>query len=89
MEKENYDGIWEKTENASSYSECRKVLADEELAILGIHHAKFPDELGEGDECLVKDILLLLKASRCSTRHSLFVLDRAKDALLMLSFPMP
>ena len=89
MEKEQYEEHTEKAENAISYSELRKVLTDDELAILGIQEARFCEELEENDECLVKDILLLLKASRRSTRHSLFVLEQAKDALLKLSFLMP
>ena len=78
MEKEQYEELLEKIENAISYSEYRKILTDDELAILGIHEATYPEELGKGDECLVKDILLLLKASRRSTRHSIFCAGSGK-----------
>ena len=64
MGKSIYESIRKKSGNANSYSECREVLTDDELAILGIQEARFCEELEENDECLVKDILLLLKASR-------------------------
>lgn len=88
MEKE-LDAILEKVKDANSYSKVREILSDDDLALFGIYAAQADGEFEEEDECLVKDILLLLKASRRSTRHSLFVLEQAKDALLKLSFLMP
>ena len=88
MEKTKYEEILDKVKYAATFEEYRDILTDEELAILGINEARYREELAADDECLVKDILLLLKASRRSTRHSLFVLDEVKNALLTLSFPM-
>ena len=88
MKKSRYEEILEKVKDATTFGEYRKILTDDELAIFGIHEAQYREELGEDDECLVKDILLLLKASRRSTRHSMFLLDEVKNALLTLSFPM-
>lgn len=88
MEKSKYEEHMEKTENATSYSELRKVLTDDELAFFGIRAVTHDEDFTEDDECLAKDILLLLKASRRSARHCLVVLDEVKSTLLTLSFPM-
>lgn len=84
----NLEEIYKKIEDVTTYSEIRERLTDEELAYFAINESKYDEEFCGSDECLVKDILLLLKASRYSARHSLLVLEKVKDALLMLSFPM-
>ena len=88
MDKSKYEEHIEKAENATTYSGCREILTDEELAIFGIRAVTHDEDFTEDDECLVKDILLLLKASRHSARHCLFVLDEVEKTLLTLSFPM-
>lgn len=86
--KKILENAYEKAKGASRYSDWKEWLTDEELAMLAVHETNYREELGEEDECLAKDILLLLKASRRSARHSLLVLEKVKDALLHLSFPM-
>lgn len=84
----DYEEIFEKIEGAKTYKEMRSLLSDEELALFAAHEVNYDEEFDEKDECLVKDILLLLKASRHSARHSFVVLEKVKDALLLLSFPL-
>lgn len=88
MEKGKYEEILKKIEGVDTFTEARKRLTDEELSLMAVHETDYREELDEEDECLAKDILLLLKASRHSARHSLLVLEKVKDALLHLSFPM-
>lgn len=92
MEKSKYEEFlehaYEKVSDTSRYSEWKELLTDEELALIAVHETNYQEKFNVEDECLAKDILLLLKASRRSARHSLLVLEKVKDALLHLSFPM-
>lgn len=86
MTLEEFENINAKIKDAKKFSDYRAALSDEELVayVLAVH--LYNEEIESGEENVIKDILLLLKATRRSTRHSLFLLEKAKDALLQLSF---
>lgn len=70
-----------KTSGINDFSEARKILTDDELVFYCIVKNSELAETYEGEECVIKDILKLLGAKRYSVKHSLHLLDVAKEVL--------
>lgn len=73
--------ISEKTKDIEEFSEVRKVLTDEEIIFYYIAKNCELSETYDGEECVIKDILKVLGAKKYSVKHSLHLLDVAKEVL--------
>lgn len=70
-----------KTKGMEDFHEARKVLTDEEIVFYYIAKNGELSEIYEGEECIIKDILKVLGAKKYSVKHSLHLLDVAKEVL--------
>ena len=75
------DDISEKTKGMEDFHEVREVLTDEEIVFYYIVKNAELAEIYEGEECIIKDILKVLGAKKYSVKHSLHLLDVAKEVL--------
>ena len=73
--------IAEKTKDIEDFSEVRKVLTDEEIIFYYIAKNCELSETYYGAERIIKDILKVLGAKKYSVKHSLHLLDVAKEVL--------
>lgn len=70
-------------ENVKSMEEAKKVLTMEELIFYIAKENKI--QIVPESECLIADILKMLESNNYSVRHSLLVLETAKELLPYLS----
>lgn len=77
--------ISKKSSGAKDFSEARKVLTDDELVYYLIAKNYELSETYDGEECIIKDILKLFGARGYSVKHSLHLLDVAKEVLISIA----
>lgn len=77
--------INEKVKDAKSFEEIKAILTDEELVYwLAYDLDTLEVRMADGDECLIKDILKVIGKTNYSIRHSMHLLDIAKELLLII-----
>lgn len=74
-----------KETNAKTYSEWRKTMTDEELVSFCIENECEYEEVKEGEECIIKDILKILGTKKYSVMHSIHLLEVAKKVLCSIA----
>lgn len=79
------DEIEEKADGAESFKELKSRLTESELAYYMIYRGNLAREILEGEERIIEDILKLLGAEKRSVKHSLYLLDVAKETLLSIA----
>ena len=88
MKDANYSKLMEiseKVSGAKDISEAREILTDEELIFYFIAKNGELSETIEGEECIIKNILKLLGTKEYSVKHSLHLLDTAKEVLISIA----
>lgn len=77
--------ISKKASNANNFAEAREMLTDDELVYYLIAKNYEMSETYTGEECVIKDILKLLGANGYSVKHSLHLLDVAREVLISIA----
>lgn len=77
--------ISKKIKDVKTFAEVKEILTPEELICYEMKYGHWSNELAEGDECLVIEIVKILGEKGYSIRHCLFLLDVAKDTLISIA----
>ena len=77
--------VSEKIKDAKSFEEMKAILTTEELIFYLMKYGKWSEDMLEGDECLVIEVIKILSANGCSARHLIHLLDVAKETALSLA----
>ena len=77
--------IIEKIKDTKTYEEAKEILTMEELICYMHQGGREADRDQEGDEYLIIEIVKILAQKGYSVRHSLYLLDRAKETVLSLA----
>ena len=76
--------ISEKIKDAKTFAEVKSILTEEELIYCVIADPPRKPQMQEGDEFLIMDILKILGSKGYSVKHSLHLLNIAKDVIQII-----
>ena len=80
----NIDEIREKVKDVKSFAEAKAILSREELIYYVLNVLPHKLKMQEGDEYLIINILKILGSKGYSVKHSLHLLEIAKDVVQII-----